>query len=229
MMIDTRTEKVLRFAARPLDGKYRHLQCNNATARAMPVVHGNFVSKFNDWPIRVLETTYRVDGEILGGDAPSQVTLRSDGVVVVGNRVFHIEHSEQRGIWMVRSQSGEIPVYAECTSTGKVTLTIRGYSFSLQCYPARLGEYLDLVKRSHQHDHRSVQLRAPMPGLVKAVNINIGATVRRGESIIVLEAMKMENLLRAPTSGIVRALMIGPGTTVEKGDLLCTIELDGVH
>ncbi|GBD06168.1 Glutaconyl-CoA decarboxylase subunit gamma [bacterium HR20] len=66
-----------------------------------------------------------------------------------------------------------------------------------------------------------------MPGLIKAVNIAEGASVRRGESIIVLEAMKMENLLRAPMAGVVRSLAVVSGQTVEKGDLLCTIELDG--
>jgi biotin carboxyl carrier protein len=53
--------------------------------------------------------------------------------------------------------------------------------------------------------------------------------VRRGESIIILEAMKMENLLRAPASGVVRQLTVSAGSAVEKGELLCTIELDGIR
>ncbi len=159
----------------------------------------------------------------------NRVSVGADGATVDGRRLS-IEQQSERGVWVARTADGELPVYIEeCSPTGKVSLAIRGYRYSVQCYPAAFEELLGKVRQFGQHDQRNITVRAPMPGLVKAVNVAVGAMVRKGESIIVLEAMKMENLLRAPVTGIVRTLAIAAGSTVEKGDLLCMIELDGVR
>lgn len=66
-------------------------------------------------------------------------------------------------------------------------------------------------------------LRAPMQGTVVQLLVEVGATVAAGESVIVLEAMKMENHLAAPTSGIVQEIRIEAGTSVGMGDVLLVI------
>jgi biotin carboxyl carrier protein len=63
-------------------------------------------------------------------------------------------------------------------------------------------------------------VRAPMPGLVSRVLVAAGDVVKAGASLIVMEAMKMENELRAKTDGRVRAVPVQPGTPVEKGAIL---------
>jgi biotin carboxyl carrier protein len=65
-------------------------------------------------------------------------------------------------------------------------------------------------------------LRAPMPGLVTRVLVGPGDTVTAGTSLVVMEAMKMENELRAKVDGTVRDISIQPGTPVEKGTILVT-------
>ena len=67
------------------------------------------------------------------------------------------------------------------------------------------------------------QLKAPMPGLVVAVKTEVGKTVKSGDGLIVLEAMKMENELRAPWGGTVKAIKVAAGDKVEQGQLLATI------
>ncbi len=67
-------------------------------------------------------------------------------------------------------------------------------------------------------------LKAPMPGLVVAVNIAVGQEVKEGEGILVLEAMKMENTLLAPRDGIVKSIGVKEGDKVEKNELLIEIE-----
>ena len=66
-------------------------------------------------------------------------------------------------------------------------------------------------------------VRAPMPGMVRAVNVAEGDTVEEGHGLLVLEAMKMENELRAEVSGVVRAVHVGPGSAVEKNQMLVDI------
>ncbi len=66
-------------------------------------------------------------------------------------------------------------------------------------------------------------LKAPMPGLVRGVPLQIGQEVQKGQGLIILEAMKMENELRAPRGGIVREIRVKPGDAVELGQALVVI------
>ena len=64
------------------------------------------------------------------------------------------------------------------------------------------------------------EIKAPMPGLILSLNIEIGKTVKEGEVLLILEAMKMENAICAPRDGIIKSINIESGKTVEKGELL---------
>jgi len=68
-----------------------------------------------------------------------------------------------------------------------------------------------------------VELRAPMPGLLKAVHVKEGDRVDADAPLATLEAMKMENELRASGSGRVQAVQVSEGDTVEHGALLLVI------
>lgn len=72
------------------------------------------------------------------------------------------------------------------------------------------------TKRSNQLK----ELRAPMPGLVRQVNVQAGDQVDAGDSLFILEAMKMENLLKSPVNGKVSDVFVKPGESVEKNQIL---------
>ncbi len=67
-------------------------------------------------------------------------------------------------------------------------------------------------------------LEAPMPGRVAVVKVAPGQRVARGEELLVVEAMKMENALRAPADGIVRAVHVAAGDAVAPGRPLVELE-----
>jgi len=67
------------------------------------------------------------------------------------------------------------------------------------------------------------EVRAPMPGLLKAVHVSEGDVVERGDALVTLEAMKMENELRAPERGTVVRVAAAPGAKVEGGALLVVV------
>jgi biotin carboxyl carrier protein len=69
-----------------------------------------------------------------------------------------------------------------------------------------------------------MNVKAPMPGLILKVRKKVGEQVELGESVIILEAMKMENDLKAPASGIITELKVTEGMPVEKNTLLFSIE-----
>ncbi len=74
-------------------------------------------------------------------------------------------------------------------------------------------------KGHHTHD-----IKAPMPGMVIIIKKNAGDTVVKNESILILEAMKMENDIRSPISGRIKNVFVEEGIAVEKGALLFSIE-----
>jgi len=70
-------------------------------------------------------------------------------------------------------------------------------------------------------------VRAPMPGLVVRIEVQVGDRIGKGAGLVVVEAMKMENELRAAGAGVVTAVHVAPGAAVEKGAPLVTLQLTG--
>ena len=64
---------------------------------------------------------------------------------------------------------------------------------------------------------------APMPGTILAVNVKPGQAVKKGDVLIMLEAMKMENEIMAPVDGTVGAVNVTKGQSVQSGDVLLTL------
>lgn len=68
------------------------------------------------------------------------------------------------------------------------------------------------------------EIKAPMPGLVLNILVQAGDVVKKGDGVIVLEAMKMENNLKSPADGIVKKIAVQKGNAVEKGQVLIQFE-----
>jgi biotin carboxyl carrier protein len=66
----------------------------------------------------------------------------------------------------------------------------------------------------------ALEIKAPMPGLVLQVTVQEGQEMRKGDNLLVLEAMKMENMLKSPTDGIIKKIYISKGDKVEKNQVL---------
>ena len=78
-------------------------------------------------------------------------------------------------------------------------------------------------RRGTGHDHAS-ELAAPMPGLVRSVNVAEGEAVMKSQTLLVLEAMKMEIRIQSPKEGTVKKLLVKQGQTVEREQILIEIE-----
>ena len=74
------------------------------------------------------------------------------------------------------------------------------------------------------HHHAAGELTAPMPGQVRAVNVSEGEAVTKGQTLLVLEAMKMEIRIQAAQDGVVKKLFVKQGQTVDREQALIEIE-----
>lgn len=71
---------------------------------------------------------------------------------------------------------------------------------------------------------RHTEVKAPLPGMVREVFVKVGSKVRKGDPLLTLEAMKLENEIQSPTDGVVRGILVRPGQPVEKSVPLVSFE-----
>lgn len=67
-------------------------------------------------------------------------------------------------------------------------------------------------------------LKAPMPGLIREIKVNVGDTIQAGDAVLILEAMKMENVLKATAPAVVKSIKVQAGDKVEKNAILILFE-----
>ena len=65
---------------------------------------------------------------------------------------------------------------------------------------------------------------SPMPGIIKEIDVSVGDKVNEGDTLCILEAMKMENPIVAPVSGKISEINVSAGQPVKRGDTLVAIE-----
>ena len=83
---------------------------------------------------------------------------------------------------------------------------------------------LEQMGMSAANTAKALKLNAPMPGKVLDVMVQPGQTVAKGEGLLILEAMKMENMLKADQDGTVKSVNVSVGDAVEKNNILIDFE-----
>lgn len=71
---------------------------------------------------------------------------------------------------------------------------------------------------------KGAKVKPPMPGRIVSLDVKVGDQVKRGQGLLVLEAMKMQNEITAPADGLVKAINVKPGQTVDANAILIEIE-----
>ena len=98
---------------------------------------------------------------------------------------------------------------------------MRGRLFEAQVLDERA---ILLMQRRGAQPSGSGEVHAPMPGLVVAVTAEIDQPVQQGDTVIILESMKMQNELKSPVDGVVAAIHAEAGQAVDKNALLVEIK-----
>lgn len=162
-------------------------------------------------------------------------------VTTVDGKDFDIEVVDDHH---VRIGDRLIPVNFESVSGQPVfSLILDGKSFESYVYPGDDNSWQVLLRgRQYQvkvEDEREKRLRAaagggvaeggefhlkaPMPGLVVAIPVSEGQEIKKGQVLLILESMKMQNELKAPRDGVISHIKVKPGESVEQKQLLLNL------
>ena len=153
-----------------------------------------------------------------------QVVIDGDRVLVNGRsfdaHLSSIEGTPLRHL-LLGDRSFTLPF--EHAGNGRWTMTFQGETWQAVVLDERTRHILSLTGAGEARKGGG-ELKAPMPGMVVRVDVAAGQPVSPGASLIVLEAMKMQNELRASASLTVAAVRVVPGQAVEKGQVLVEFE-----
>ncbi len=105
---------------------------------------------------------------------------------------------------------------------GEVQVQLRGHLYRGEVLDER-AQLLASERAGLQVSTGELQIKSPMPGLVVAIPVAEGQTVQQGETLLVLESMKMQNELKAPRDGVINRVWVQPGQSVEQGKPLLSL------
>jgi len=143
--------------------------------------------------------------KLSSGERTAQVSVEKDAAVIDGKRV----------VFQPQWRAGQL-----------VGLEIEGHTVPVRALREKKRAWVWCAGRVFEFESVSGQPRlreatgdlfAPMPGLVRRVEVSPGSKVVRGQILMVLEAMKMEHAIRAPRDGVVSRIAYGEGEQVEQG------------
>ena len=95
-------------------------------------------------------------------------------------------------------------------------------------YDIKISSPLDILIKDMGFTFGSTKhinsIKAPMPGLILDINVNVGQDVKENDALLILEAMKMENIITSPKNGVIKSITVNKGDAIEKGQLLIEFE-----
>lgn len=157
-------------------------------------------------------------------DREINLEITRPGVAAINGREVSFDISalkSNRWHLIAGNRSFEISVLHRTDRELSVLINNRPYTLSLA---DEFDLLLDKMGMSAGDAEKINELKAPMPGLVVSIEVAPGDTVKKGDTLLILEAMKMENAIKAAGDATVRSVHVEKSNTVEKNQLLISFE-----
>lgn len=185
---------------------------------------GAINDKNNQWLCIIFEkkqTMYKATV----GNKTLQVDLEKEKVILDGTEIDFNSVETSNGDFHIlsnnRSFSAEIVSVDKVKKEVEVKVNNSSYKVSLK---DQMDTLLEQLGMDAIDDNKTENLTAPMPGLILEIAVEKGQEVEKGDKLVILEAMKMENVIKASGAGVVNDIKVKVGDSVENGQKMITFE-----
>lgn len=160
--------------------------------------------------VTVHDQVYEIDIDHHGRVTVDGAELAADMRLVGGSHLYSL---------LVDNASYEVVLNEVDDRHDVYAVMVGGLRYTVRVQDER-SRRLAAVDRTLRPPDGELLIKAPIPGLVVRVAVEAGQAVAEGDTLVILEAMKMENELRAPRAGIVHEVKVAPGAQVASGQTL---------
>jgi biotin carboxyl carrier protein len=156
-------------------------------------------------------------------DQEYMIEIDREDEISVNGQVFHIDFQQlaEGGMLSLLINNRSLEAIVEERDEAWEVL-LRGELYSIQVQDERAYR-LAKARGTAVEASGEALIKSPMPGIIIAVSVVPGQMIKKGDQVIILESMKMENELRSPKDGLVLRVHVDQGAGVEKGQALVTI------
>lgn len=165
---------------------------------------------------------------IKSGDKEFAIDFKDlfEGIGLINDDSFNLDfikkdENSYHVIYNNRSFNIYLVAWDEDEKTIRLSVNGNEYAYSIENNQERLLKEMGM---SANMVPKVKDIKAPMPGLVLDVKVSETERVEKGDALIVLEAMKMENILKSPITGVVKKIQVKTGEAVEKNEVLINFE-----
>ena len=142
----------------------------------------------------------------------------------IDGRIYELEASEvEPNVFLLKHENKIYQIFVSPKQNPQepFSVFVGNYNFEIKIFdPKRLRDATDAAGGTDG----TVEIKTAMPGKIVRVLVEAGAEIKKGEGVIIVEAMKMQNEMKSPKDGIVKEIRFAEGETANAGDVLAIIE-----
>ncbi len=153
------------------------------------------------------------------------VKILTENELKIGTKKYSYEISHiNNNTYLLKCDNKYFEIIADRINNENFALLLHGNQFNTVVRTALQEKAISMLEQVNTSQNKQFLVNAPMPGMIIKIRKHEGDKIEKGESIMILEAMKMENDLKSPATGTLVKINVDEGKAVEKGAILFSIE-----
>ncbi|MCX6148567.1 MAG: acetyl-CoA carboxylase biotin carboxyl carrier protein subunit [Candidatus Kapabacteria bacterium] len=149
----------------------------------------------------------------------------NDNFILVNNNEYNIKILKNygKGVYSLSVNNRIMHVQMKKTDEG-FKLLHNSFTYNFNVKDKSTAEFEKYMQVKSGAGAKGGSIKSPMPGLIVKINCAVGDEVKKGDKLVIIEAMKMENAIASLTSGIVKSIKLAEGSVVEKDSVIIELE-----
>lgn len=146
-----------------------------------------------------------------------------NGILILNGEptLYNIDQDDNK--YFIYNDAGVSTIQVVSKGTNLLALEVNGKLVEVDVQD-HLAQMLEKLGIDNSVDEQINEVKAPMPGVILSILVEVGQEIKEGDPLLILEAMKMENMIKSPTDAIIDAISIEKGQSVEKNEKLISFD-----